>query len=85
MAPDSVSTLWSAVAPGLGNHLWQSTLAACVAGLLALALRGNRARTRYWIWMTASAKFLLPFSLLIGMGSQPALCRANGATVRGTD
>jgi uncharacterized protein (TIGR03435 family) len=26
MAPDSVSTLWSAVAPGLGNHLWQSTL-----------------------------------------------------------
>jgi hypothetical protein len=31
----------------LVNHLWQSTLFAIVAGLLALALRRNRAQVRY--------------------------------------
>ncbi len=30
--------------PVLSNHLWQSTLFACVAGLLTLALRNNAAR-----------------------------------------
>jgi hypothetical protein len=29
-----VTSAWSAVAPGLGNHLWQSTLVALMAGLL---------------------------------------------------
>src|SRR5215471_5644518 len=53
----------------LANHLWQSTLFAAVAGLLALALRKNRAQTRYWLWLAASVKFLLPFSLLVDMGS----------------
>jgi hypothetical protein len=32
-----VTSAWSAVAPGLGNHLWQSTLVALMAGLLTLA------------------------------------------------
>jgi uncharacterized protein (TIGR03435 family) len=68
MVPHSVSAMWSAIAPGLGNHLWQSTLFACVAGLLTMALRSNQARARYWVWMTASAKFLIPFSLLVGLG-----------------
>ena len=72
MTPFSVSETWSAVAPGLGNHLWQSTLIACIAGLLTLALRSNQARTRYWVWMAASAKFLIPFSLLVGIGSHVA-------------
>ncbi|MEO7142610.1 MAG: M56 and DUF3738 domain-containing protein [Bryobacteraceae bacterium] len=53
----------------LANHLWQSTLAGAVAGLLALALRTNHARARYWIWLTASVKFLIPFSVLVGIGS----------------
>src|SRR5258708_13444311 len=52
------------------NHLWQSTLFAGLAALLALALRKNRARTRYWLWMAASLKFLIPFSLLVGIGGQ---------------
>jgi hypothetical protein len=34
-----------------GNHLWQSTGFAAVAVLLALALRANHARARYWLWL----------------------------------
>ena len=52
------------------NHIWQSTLFAVVAALLALALRNNHARVRHSIWLTASVKFLIPFSLLVGIGSQ---------------
>lgn len=52
------------------NHLWQSTLFAVVAGLLTLALRSNRAPVRYWLWFAASVKFLIPFSLLVMLGSQ---------------
>jgi len=59
---------WSTFAP-IANHLWQSTLFAAAAGLLALLLRKNRAQTRYWLWLIASAKFLIPFSLLISLGS----------------
>jgi uncharacterized protein (TIGR03435 family) len=53
----------------LANHLWQSTLFAAAVALLSLALRGNRARTRYWLWLAASLKFLVPFSLLMTLGS----------------
>jgi len=52
------------------NHLWQSTIVAAVAALLGLALRKNRAQMRYWIWLAASLKFLIPFSLLIDLGSR---------------
>ncbi|SPE30528.1 conserved membrane hypothetical protein [Candidatus Sulfopaludibacter sp. SbA3] len=54
----------------LANHLWQSSLFAGLAGLMALALRKNRASLRHWLWLAASVKFLVPFSLLIGFGSQ---------------
>jgi bla regulator protein blaR1 len=53
----------------LASHLWQSTLFAAAAWLLTLAVRRNRAAVRYGIWMAASVKFLIPFSLLISMGS----------------
>ena len=53
----------------LTNHLWQSTLFAVAAGLLAAALRKNRAQVRFWLWLSASAKFFLPFALLMGFGS----------------
>jgi bla regulator protein BlaR1 len=52
----------------LANHLWQSTLFAVVAGLLTLALRSNRAQARYWLWLIASLKFLVPFSLVVALG-----------------
>jgi beta-lactamase regulating signal transducer with metallopeptidase domain len=53
----------------LANHVWQSTLFAVVAGLLTLTLRKNRAQTRYWLWLAASVKFLIPFSVLVMAGS----------------
>ncbi len=50
------------------NHLWQSTVFAFAVALVALAFRKNRAEVRYWFWLSASLKFLVPFSLLIGVG-----------------
>jgi bla regulator protein blaR1 len=52
------------------DHLWQSTLFALAAALVTLALRRNAARVRFWVWLAAAAKFLIPFSLLSGLGSQ---------------
>jgi bla regulator protein BlaR1 len=62
--------LW---APEMANHLWQSTLFAAVPTLLALTLRNYQARTRYWLWLAASIKFLIPFSPLLSIGSHIAL------------
>jgi bla regulator protein BlaR1 len=61
MIPDSLSPI--------ANHLWQSTLFAGAAGFLTLILRKNPARVRHWIWVAASLKFLVPFSLLVALGS----------------
>jgi len=52
------------------NHLWESTLFAAVVAALALVFRKNAARVRHWLWLAASVKFLIPFSLLISLGSQ---------------
>ncbi len=52
----------------LGDHLWQSTLFVVAIGILVQALRTNPARVRYRLWMAASLKFLLPFSLLSSIG-----------------
>ena len=60
---------WPAVGP-LGDHLWQSTLFAVAAALLVLALRRNRAHVRYWLWLAASVKFLVPFAALVSIGNQ---------------
>src|SRR5579862_5884838 len=51
------------------NHLWQSTMFAVAAGLLTLGLRTNRAEQRHRLWLAASVKFLIPFSLLVGIGN----------------
>jgi uncharacterized protein (TIGR03435 family) len=68
------------VTTGILNHLWQSTAFAAVAALLAFSLRSNRASVRYWIWMAASLKFVLPFALLVGIGGRvPVPARAGPA------
>ena len=54
----------------VANHLWQSTLFAATAGLLSLALRKQRAQVRYGLWLAASVKFLIPFALLVSIGSK---------------
>jgi bla regulator protein blaR1 len=81
MTPAHLSEIWTAIAPALGNHLWQSTLFAAAAGLLALILRQQHARVRYWLWLAASMKFLIPFSLLVSLGNSLAWIRGStGAT-----
>lgn len=72
MMPGNFSSSWTGVGPGLANHLWQSTLFVVVVWLLTLLLRRNQARTRYRLWLVASLKFLLPFSLLVSLGSRLA-------------
>ena len=54
---------------GLTNHLWQSTLFAVGTGLLTIAFRKNSAKVRYWLWLSGSFKFLIPFTLLMSLGS----------------
>jgi len=71
-----ISSGWSAVGSAraddflalAGDHLWQSTLFAAVAGLVALLLKRHSAAFRYWIWFAASAKFLLPVAALVALG-----------------
>lgn len=69
LIPEFWHDSWTAA---LVNHLWQSTVVAAAAWLLTLALRKNPAWVRYWIWMAASVKFLVPFSLLIAAGARLA-------------
>jgi uncharacterized protein (TIGR03435 family) len=54
----------------VANHLWQSTVVAGVAGVLALMLKRYGAHVRYWIWFAASVKFLVPFALLMSLGNE---------------
>jgi uncharacterized protein (TIGR03435 family) len=77
----SSKALWTAIAPAVGNHLWQSTLFALLAGALALSTRKHHARVRYGLWLAASAKFLIPFSLLVIVGNHLALPNAASARV----
>ena len=83
MTPANLSAMWSDIGPALGNHLWQSTLFAGAAGLLALTLRKNQARARYWVWLAASVKFLIPFSLLVAIGNRLAWSHATAGTNAG--
>ena len=52
------------------NHLWQSSLVAVLAGLLTLIFKRHRAQVRYWLWLAASLKFLIPFAALAALGHQ---------------
>src|SRR5438552_2188031 len=83
MIPEYLPATWTAFAAALGDHLWQSTLFAVVAGLLTLILRNNHARARYWLWLAASMKFLVPFSLLVAIGSHLPWSRGSAGTKAG--
>ena len=54
----------------LWNHLWQSTVFAAAVAVVAVAFRRNRAQVRYWLWLAASVKFLIPFGALLWIGTQ---------------
>src|SRR5215470_13422282 len=53
----------------IGNHIWQTTVFVMATWLVTLTLRQNAARVRFALWSVASVKFLIPFSLLISIGS----------------
>ena len=69
------------------SHLVQSTLFAGAAALLTLAFRANKAEVRFWLWLSASLKFLIPFALLsiagshIGTWAPPSSVEGIGAAV----
>ena len=73
MIPENLSAFGTAMA----NHLWQSTLFAILAAVSTLALRKNQASLRHHLWLAASFKFLVPFSLLMTLGSH--LARLHGS------
>jgi len=50
------------------DHLWQSTLFAGAIALLVQLFRRQAAALRFWLWFTASMKFLFPFALLMMLG-----------------
>ena len=58
------------IVSAIALHLWQSSWFAGVAWLLALSLRKDSPRVRFWVWLAASIKFLVPFALLSWVGSQ---------------
>src|SRR6187399_345 len=60
---------WNEIGMGLANHLWQSTVFMIAVGALTLLFRKNSAFIRYRLWLIASVKFLIPLSLLIGVGT----------------
>jgi bla regulator protein BlaR1 len=51
------------------NHVWQSSFCTVLVGLLAWALGRYSANVRFWLWMSASIKFLVPFAVLALLGS----------------
>ena len=51
-----------------GDHVWQSTLFAVAALVVAALLKRHSASLRYWVWFAASAKFLVPFAALVAIG-----------------
>ncbi|HEY4086018.1 MAG TPA: M56 family metallopeptidase [Bryobacteraceae bacterium] len=53
----------------LFNHLWQSTIFAVVVAAVVALLQRQSPRLRYWLWLSASAKFLIPFSLIVSTGA----------------
>jgi bla regulator protein blaR1 len=73
--PKYFSEMTAAIAPAMANHLWQSTLFAALAAILTLAFKKNQARIRHHLWLAASLKFLVPLSLLIGLGRRMATPR----------
>src|SRR6476660_7380198 len=82
MMSNYFSSMWPAVAPGVLNHLWQSTLFVIAAGLLTVLLRRQNAVARHGLWLAASIKFLVPFSLLVGIGSYLSPAPAAAPSVR---
>src|SRR3954467_15513812 len=56
-------------AGALGRHVWQSTLFVGLCWFAAVLFKHRSASLRYSLWLAASVKFLVPFSVLVGLGT----------------
>ena len=79
MTPWLIGHGWPSWTGALANHLWQSTAFTIAIGLLALAFRSFQARVRYALWFSASVKFAIPVSLLVGLGTRLPLSLTSAA------
>lgn len=66
----------------LANHLWQSTIFVAAIAVVCLARRSHTPRLRYWLWLGASLKFLIPFSILVSLGASFERPSVNFANVQ---
>ena len=69
----------------IASHIWQSTIFAAAAGMLALMFRNNSASVRYWIWFAAAAKFLVPLAALTAIANQIPMPQASDAATEALD
>jgi uncharacterized protein (TIGR03435 family) len=60
---------WRSLELAVADHLWQSTVFAVGVWLITLAMKRKRGEVRHGLWLAASVKFMVPFSLLVGIGS----------------
>lgn len=82
MIQKSLSDILMTIVSTAGDHLWQSTMFVAACGALSVLLRRSQARVRYRLWLAASVKFLIPFSLLVSVGSRWAWTRSSAAQSR---
>src|SRR6185503_20518198 len=59
--------------PLLANHLWQSTVLSIAALAFAALLKKAPGRARYAVFLIASAKFVIPSSLLVAIAGATGL------------
>jgi bla regulator protein blaR1 len=82
MIQKSLSDILMTMVSTVGDHLWQSTVFVAAGGVLSVFLRKSQARVRYALWLAASMKFLIPFSLLVSIGSRWAWTPSSAARSR---
>jgi uncharacterized protein (TIGR03435 family) len=68
MTAEHLSSTLANFGPAFANHIWQSTVFLGIVALLTISLRKHQARLRFSLWLAASIKFLVPFSLLATLG-----------------
>jgi bla regulator protein blaR1 len=82
MIQKSLSDILMTAVSAVGDHLWQSTMFVVACGVLSVFLRRSHARVRHGLWLTASVKFLIPFSVLVSVGSRWAWTPSSPAQSR---
>lgn len=73
---ESLARVTGWIFPFVIEHLWQATLFALFAFIVALLLRRAPARVRYLVWLVALIKFVVPSALLAFAANEIVLSRA---------